>query len=236
MKNSKNIVFFVLGAVGPAGAAAAGCKARATPGPHRGHCIALRDAGARPQHRGGLCRPARPGYVASSPRRLSVRAAGGSPHLTDHFPAVRPCSRTAAQFAVAGDPGGARVGRAVRRIAGAPTLKLRGDYLAIVTLGFGEIIRVFLNTWTTRSTSPTDRRASTAIDPIHFWNLNLGKPLKLDGFTISSVTLYYYLFLALVISPSSFRIACRSRASAAPGWPFAKTRSPPRRWASTPAT
>ena len=25
------------------------------------------------------------------------------------------------------------------------TLKLRGDYLAIVTLGFGEIIRIFLN-------------------------------------------------------------------------------------------
>ena len=30
-------------------------------------------------------------------------------------------------------------------LLGAPTLKLRGDYLAIVTLGFGEIIRIFLN-------------------------------------------------------------------------------------------
>ena len=30
-------------------------------------------------------------------------------------------------------------------LLGAPTLKLRGDYLAIVTLGFGEIIRMFLN-------------------------------------------------------------------------------------------
>ncbi len=30
-------------------------------------------------------------------------------------------------------------------VLGAPTLKLRGDYLAIVTLGFGEIIRIFLN-------------------------------------------------------------------------------------------
>src|SRR5712672_4033294 len=30
-------------------------------------------------------------------------------------------------------------------ILGAPTLKLRGDYLAIVTLGFGEIIRIFMN-------------------------------------------------------------------------------------------
>jgi branched-chain amino acid transport system permease protein len=30
-------------------------------------------------------------------------------------------------------------------LLGAPTLKLRGDYLAIVTLGFGEIIRLFMN-------------------------------------------------------------------------------------------
>ena len=30
-------------------------------------------------------------------------------------------------------------------IIGAPTLRLRGDYLAIVTLGFGEIIPLFQN-------------------------------------------------------------------------------------------
>jgi len=32
-------------------------------------------------------------------------------------------------------------------LLGAPTLKLRGDYLAIVTLAFGEIIRLVLLTW-----------------------------------------------------------------------------------------
>jgi len=37
-------------------------------------------------------------------------------------------------------------------VLGAPTLPLRGDYLAIVTLGFGEIIRITLNNldWLTR--------------------------------------------------------------------------------------
>jgi ABC-type branched-subunit amino acid transport system permease subunit len=30
-------------------------------------------------------------------------------------------------------------------ILGAPTLRLKGDYLAIVTLGFGEIVRLFMN-------------------------------------------------------------------------------------------
>ena len=32
-------------------------------------------------------------------------------------------------------------------IIGYPTLKMRGDYLAIVTMGFGEIIRLMLNNW-----------------------------------------------------------------------------------------
>ena len=30
-------------------------------------------------------------------------------------------------------------------LGGLPTLRLRGDYLAIVTLGFGEIVRIFMN-------------------------------------------------------------------------------------------
>ena len=47
-------------------------------------------------------------------------------------------------------------------IIGAPTLRLRGDYLALVTLGFGEIIPRSSATPTTStgSTSPTATRAS----------------------------------------------------------------------------
>jgi len=37
---------------------------------------------------------------------------------------------------------------------GWPSLRLRGDYLAIVTLGFGEIIRVVLTNWTDLSGGP----------------------------------------------------------------------------------
>ncbi|RSZ45866.1 MULTISPECIES: ABC transporter ATP-binding protein [unclassified Variovorax] len=84
-------------------------------------------------------------------------------------------------------------------LLGAPTLKLRGDYLAIVTLGFGEIIRVFLNNLDQPVNITNGPKGITSIDSIKFWGLDLGKPLKLDGFTISSVTLYYYLFLALVL-------------------------------------
>ena len=87
----------------------------------------------------------------------------------------------------------------IRDRLGAPTLKLRGDYLAIVTLGFGEIIRVFLNNLDHPVNITNGPKGITAIDPVHFWGLNLGKALKFDGFTISSVTLYYYLFLMFVI-------------------------------------
>jgi branched-chain amino acid transport system permease protein len=45
----------------------------------------------------------------------------------------------------AGDPLAAGLAAIAGVLLGAPVLKLRGDYLAIVTLGFGEIIRVFMN-------------------------------------------------------------------------------------------
>lgn len=39
-------------------------------------------------------------------------------------------------------------------LLGFPVLRLRGDYLAIVTLGFGEIIRILLNNWTELTGGP----------------------------------------------------------------------------------
>lgn len=40
-------------------------------------------------------------------------------------------------------------------ILGFPVLRLRGDYLAIVTLGFGEIIRILLNNWSSVTGGPS---------------------------------------------------------------------------------
>ena len=39
-------------------------------------------------------------------------------------------------------------------IIGYPTLRMRGDYLAIVTLGFGEIVRILLNNWMSLTNGP----------------------------------------------------------------------------------
>jgi branched-chain amino acid transport system permease protein len=83
-------------------------------------------------------------------------------------------------------------------VLGAPTLKLRGDYLAIVTLGFGEIIRVFLNNLEAPVNITNGPKGLSQIDPIRLFGLNLGRPLEVGGFTLASVTLYYYFFLLLV--------------------------------------
>ena len=97
-------------------------------------------------------------------------------------------------------PAGAALAGFFGVLLGAPTLKLRGDYLAIVTLGFGEIIRVFLNNLDQPVNITNGPKGLNQIDSLHFWGLNLGKPAQLLGYEIASVTLYYYLFLALVLA------------------------------------
>jgi branched-chain amino acid transport system permease protein len=73
------------------------------------------------------------GYIAFYAVGAYVYALLASPHFGLHLP-----------FWVI-LPIGAAVACLFGVLLGAPTLKLRGDYLAIVTLGFGEIIRIFMN-------------------------------------------------------------------------------------------
>ncbi|MDM0012558.1 ABC transporter ATP-binding protein [Variovorax sp. J22P168] len=140
------------------------------------------------------------GYVAFFAIGAYLFALLDSPHLTDTFPAIKamfPNGLHVPLLVVV--PLALLVAGLFGALLGAPTLKLRGDYLAIVTLGFGEIIRVFLNNLDHPVNITNGPKGITAIEPVHFWGLNLGKALKIGDFTISSVTLYYYLFLAFVI-------------------------------------
>jgi branched-chain amino acid transport system permease protein len=160
-----------------------------------------------------------------------------SPHLTDAFPwfaQMFPNGLHTPLWMVI--PLAAFLAGMLGILLGAPTLKLRGDYLAIVTLGFGEIIRVFLNNLDHPVNITNGPKGLGQIDSIKFFGLDLGKPLNIGGFDIASVSLYYYLFLVLVVVSIVVCHRSRCRASAAPGWPSAKTKSPPRPWASTPAT
>ena len=78
-------------------------------------------------------------------------------------------------------------------ILGAPTLRLRGDYLAIVTLGFGEIVRLFLNNLDRPVNLTNGPQGINLIDPL----FTLQQPLQIFGLRITSVYFYYYLFLVL---------------------------------------
>ena len=84
-------------------------------------------------------------------------------------------------------------------LLGIPVLKLRGDYLAIVTLGFGEIIRIFLNNLDHPYNITNGPKGINQIDSVKIFGLDLGRPLTIGGFEIASVSLYYYLFLVLVL-------------------------------------
>jgi len=84
-------------------------------------------------------------------------------------------------------------------LLGTPTLKLRGDYLAIVTLGFGEIIRIFLNNLDRPINLTNGPKGINGIDAVNMFGLYFGKKLNIGGFSIPSVILNYYLFLVLVI-------------------------------------
>jgi branched-chain amino acid transport system permease protein len=140
------------------------------------------------------------GYVAFFAIGAYMYALLESPHLSETFPAFKamfPNGLNSSLLIVV--PLGLGLAATFGVLLGAPTLKLRGDYLAIVTLGFGEIIRVFLNNLDQPFNITNGPKGITAIEPVHFWGLNLGKAVKFNGFTISSVTLYYYLFLALVL-------------------------------------
>lgn len=69
-------------------------------------------------------------------------------------------------------------------LLGAPALRLRGDYLAIVTLGFGEITRIVLNNWDSMTGGPNGI-------------MNIGRP-EVAGYRFMTPEAYYYLILAIV--------------------------------------
>jgi len=140
------------------------------------------------------------GYVAFYALGAYMFGLLASPHLTDAFPAIAATFPNGLHLPLwVVIPAAAALAGLFGILLGAPTLKLRGDYLAIVTLGFGEIIRVFLNNLDHPVNITNGPKGLNQIDSLHFWGLNLGKPLNLFGFEIASVSLYYYLFLALVL-------------------------------------
>jgi len=85
-------------------------------------------------------------------------------------------------------PVGAIMGAFFGILLGFPVLRLRGDYLAIVTLGFGEIIRLILENWNAFSFGPS---GIAGIDRPGFFNIAMN---------LEQATMYlYYLMIALCL-------------------------------------
>lgn len=140
------------------------------------------------------------GYVAFYAVGAYMFALLASPHLVETFPAIAaafPNGLHMPWWAVI--PLGAGLAALAGVILGTPVLRLRGDYLAIVTLGFGEIIRVFLNNLDAPVNITNGPKGISQIDPIRVFGLDLSKSTELFGMELASVTLYYYLFAALVV-------------------------------------
>lgn len=100
-------------------------------------------------------------------------------------------------------PLGAALAALFGALLGAPTLKLRGDYLAVVTLGFGEIIRIFIINLNAPVNITDGPKGINMIDPIRVFGVSLaGEPgagaiVNIAGLTMPSVNAYYFLFLLL---------------------------------------
>ena len=142
------------------------------------------------------------GYIAFYAVGAYMFGLLASPHLSETFPAIRalfPGGLHTPLWVVI--PLGAALAGFFGAVLGAPTLKLRGDYLAIVTLGFGEIIRVFLNNLDAPVNITNGPKGLLQIDSlkIPFTDFDFGKTGVLLGFDVSSVTKYYFLFLAIVV-------------------------------------
>jgi branched-chain amino acid transport system permease protein len=97
-------------------------------------------------------------------------------------------------------PVGAGIAAFFGILLGAPTLKLRGDYLAIVTLGFGEIVRIFLNNLSQPVNITRGPQGITGIDPVRFAGLDFSRSDYLLGAILSGPMKYYYLLLALLLA------------------------------------
>jgi branched-chain amino acid transport system permease protein len=140
------------------------------------------------------------GYVAFFAVGAYLVGLLSSPHLTTHFEWIAHLFphglHLSVWFII---PIAAIVAAFFGILLGSPTLKLKGDYLAIVTLGFGEIIRIFMNNLDRPLNITNGPKGIKNIDPVTIFGFDLSQTHTLFGMRITSEVLYYYLFFALTL-------------------------------------
>ena len=137
-------------------------------------------------------------------------------------------------------PMGAALAGMFGALLGAPTLKLRGDYLAIVTLGFGEIIRIFMNNLNAPVNITNGPQGINMIDPIRIFGVSLGgepgsnATVVLGSYAIPSVNAYYFLFLILCIAIVFVTVRLQDSRLGRAFVAIREDELRPRQWASIP--
>lgn len=99
-------------------------------------------------------------------------------------------------------------------LIGAPTLRLRGDYLAIVTLGFGEIFRISMNNLDGVSGPDVTNGPNgiSSIPNVDLFGFDFGASHTVAGFTIGRFANYFLLMLLItLIVVMVFRRSSESR-------------------------
>jgi branched-chain amino acid transport system permease protein len=81
-------------------------------------------------------------------------------------------------------------------LVGLPSLRLKGDYLAIVTLGFGEIMRVLIQSQTKDVLYTPEAIAAL---PVYKWPLHSGGSLGFSGLPFYSSLFWAWLFAGLTL-------------------------------------
>ena len=127
------------------------------------------------------------GYIAFYAVGAYTYALLASPHFNLHLP-----------FWVI-LPIGAAVAALFGVLLGTPVLKLRGDYLAIVTLGFGEIIRIFLNNLSEPFNLTNGPKGITTIDSIKLFGMDFANTTRFGDFAVSGTIKYYYFLLVVLV-------------------------------------
>ncbi|MFZ0613076.1 MAG: branched-chain amino acid ABC transporter permease [Desulfobacterales bacterium] len=94
-------------------------------------------------------------------------------------------------------PVGSVISAGVGAFIGYPTLKMRGDYLAIVTLGFGEIIRIVLNNWDSLTKGPNGILGIKA--PGLYYPVVQNGSLEFAHLYLKNLVWLYYLILAIAV-------------------------------------
>ena len=140
------------------------------------------------------------GYIAFYAVGAYVYGLLASPHLTDNFETIASLFPDGLHLSIwLMIPLGALIAAIFGVLLGAPTLRLRGDYLAIVTLGFGEIIRLFLNNLNAPVNITNGPQGINMIEPVQIAGVRFSRTVDILGIEISALHLYYYLFLALTL-------------------------------------